>query len=364
VLDKSHRSIYYSWWQLRHFHLPDRILVRVDSSSLYSRSRFHGQSAALEGVAREILPGYMNKIRDGAPVLLGMLAMVALFLKLPETPDFFSVFACKTCATSDPYLPLIGAGYFALLVTISLLFPSFPGPRVGRAGLLWAILLAGVLTYIDQPGWCIDCLVGHACNILIWTTWVAIPPRENQVQSASTLRERLCLTLCLPIAVVALFSCLNLTFMAYGFKNNRNLLATTLRAGDALPTFNIQTNRRSITNTDVARTAGVVINFVEQDCPYCKEQLPAVEAAATQLVRGSYRFINVSPSLSPELIQRSPTSEWVEDKTGKLRQLFHVSGFPTMFVVGSNGRIDQIFTGVPEKLKETLLTLLIKPHSD
>ncbi len=146
--------------------------------------------------------------------------------------------------------------------------------------------------------------------------------------------------------------------MAYGAKHNRDFLATTLRAGDAIPTFNTQTNRRTIANTDATRTEGLVINFVEQDCPYCKEQLPSVEAVATQLVKGPYRFINVSPGLSPEIIQRSPTSEWVEDKTGALRQLFHVSGFPTMFVIGSNGKIEQIFTGAPDKLRETLLTLL------
>ena len=32
-----------------------------------------------------------------------------------------------------------------------------------------------------------------------------------------------CLTLFAPISVVALFSCLNLTFMAYGFRNHTGL---------------------------------------------------------------------------------------------------------------------------------------------
>lgn len=85
--------------------------------------------------------------------------MVALFLKLPETPDFLVLLLVKHIATSDPYLPLIGSGYFALLVAISLLFPSFPGLK-HRAGLLWATLLAAVLTVIDQPGWCIDVWLG------------------------------------------------------------------------------------------------------------------------------------------------------------------------------------------------------------
>src|SRR5277367_351615 len=157
----------------------------------------------------------MNKARDWVPVL-GLLALVALFLKMPATPDFFSMFHCKTCGTSDPYLPLLGAGYFSVLIAISLLFPSFPGPKVSRGGLTWATLLAVALTYIDMPGWCADCLIGHACNILIWLIWVFISPGEHK-PSAATVKERLCLTMFSAISVVALFCCLNLTFMTYGF---------------------------------------------------------------------------------------------------------------------------------------------------
>lgn len=301
----------------------------------------------------------MKQARFWVPIL-GILALAALFLKLPETPNFFGIFECKTCTSSDPYLPLIGSGYFSALVAVSLLFPAFPCRQLARGGLIWAVLLAFALTYINWPGWCADCLVGHVCNILIWAIWVIVPPEAPKPPS-STLRERLCLTLLMPVSVVALFSCLNLTFMAYGFKANQGLSAATLHPGDTLPAFTAQTTvGRSVANTDAAHVEGTVINFVSPECPYCKQQLPVLNAVASQLAGSSYRFINVSAAVSPELIQRSPSTEWVEDKEGKLRELFHVSGYPTLFVVGGNGKIKQVIPGVPEQLQAFLLVSLAK----
>lgn len=298
----------------------------------------------------------MNKVRNWIP-LLGMIALLALFFKLPETPALFSIFHCKTCASSDPYLPLLGAAYFSLLTAVSVLFPAMPGPKVSRAGLVWAILLAVAMTYVDWPGWCFDCLVGHACNIAIWTIWMLVPSRESA--TITTLRERLCLTFFAPISVVALFSCLNLTFMAYGLKMDRNLAITSLHSGDAIPTFSTKTNKGlRITSDDLGRTPAVVLNFIAADCPYCKQQLPVIDSVAIKNSGKTHRFINVSPALTAELIKRSPNSEWVEDHGGKLRELFHVNGYPTMFVLKGNGKIAEVVSGFPDTLKDTLLASL------
>jgi thiol-disulfide isomerase/thioredoxin len=302
----------------------------------------------------------MRQLRNWVPVL-GILALAALFLKLPETPEVLRVLACKTCSSSEPYLPLIGAGYFAILVTVSFLFPAFPGPQVARGGLIWAVLLAAALTYLNRPGVCPLCLIGHACHILIWIIWNFAPPAANESRT-SAFRERLCLTLFAPISVVALFSGLNLTFMAYGFKFNHSILASSLQPGDALPAFTAETTTgRSLTNTSAAATAGIVINFVSPGCPYCEQQLPVLNTVAAQLAKGSYRFINISPAAPPDLLQRAPATEWVEDKEGALRELFQVSGYPTLFVVGTNGKIVQVIPGFTDQLQSYLLTDLLKP---
>jgi thiol-disulfide isomerase/thioredoxin len=274
--------------------------------------------------------------------VLGIIALASLFLKLPETPNFFGLIACKTCSSKDPYLPLVGAGYFATLVAVSLLFPSFPRPLVARGGLTWSVLLAAALTYINLPYWCGICLFVHACHIAIWTIWAAVP-----------------------ICAVAFFSCLNLTFMAYGFKAKHNLSASALNPGDPLPAFTAQTSSgRIFANTDAAQSAGIVINFISPSCLYSQEQLPVLNDVAAQLSSGSYRFINVSSQLSNELVNHFSSTEWVEDKEGKLRELFKVYGYPTLFVVGKDGKIARVIPGAPEKLKAHLMSTLVNPNEN
>ncbi len=276
--------------------------------------------------------------------ILGMVALAALFLKLPEVPNLFTLFECKTCFGKDPFTPLIGSAYFGLLIAISLLFPGFPNRYVSLGGLIWALLLAPVMTYLNLPVWCAACLVGHACNIFIWGIWFFVPSKE---QAPQNLGARLCLMLFVPISIVALFSSLNLTFMAYGSKSKK--MVAQMSTGDPIPLFTAQTvEGRAVSNTE---SGGMVLNFVAPDCPFCKEQLQVLDSVAKQ---SSYRFVNISPALQPELIQNSPTTEWVEDKDQKLRKLFKIYGYPTLYVVGSDGKISRVIRGVPDGLKEGL----------
>ncbi len=275
--------------------------------------------------------------------VFAILALAALFLKLPE----ISGIKCRSCFSVDPYLALIGSCYFGLLFAVSLLFPTFPGKRVSRSGLTWAVSLAAALTYAGLPHWCPACLIAHACNIAIWMIWVFCPSKTKD-ESRLNMQERLYLTALAPISVIALFSSLNLTFMAYGFKINNNL-SSGLNEGDVAP-------KEFMAGSFDGRR--VILNFISKDCPYCKEQLPILSSVASEFSGGSYRFINVCPTLTPELLQSSSALEWLEDGEGKIRKLFKVSGFPTMFMIGEGGKIELIVREVPDELKSRLLARL------
>jgi thiol-disulfide isomerase/thioredoxin len=299
----------------------------------------------------------MKYLRYFVPIL-GICALVALFLKLPESAKFFNLLSCPTCSASDPYLPLFGAAYFAALIAISLLFPSFPGPRVARSGLIWAFLLALVLTYIDFPHICTLCLIGHSCNILIWAIWVVAPPRNRGI-SSSSVRERLCLLLFVPVSVVALFSCLNLTFMAYSFKNMPGIAVPSLKIGDPAPAFTVQTSAGGMFAT-IDTNSKMIVNFISLDCPHCEEQLLSLSPIIPQIKEKACRFVNIAPLLPKDVLQYLPGIEWVEDKSGKLRELFRVTGYPTLFVIGADSKIIQIIPGVDENLKSLVLASLSK----
>ena len=112
--------------------------------------------------------------------------------------------------------------------------------------------------------------------------------------------------------------------------------------------------------------AGISAAAVPESRPYRLPQPLAIDAQRVLqcLARGSYRFVNISPSLPRDLVQRSPATEWVEDKGERLRTLFAVSGYPTLIVVGNDGRIAQVISGVPEQLEAALLASLVKPRGD
>jgi hypothetical protein len=299
----------------------------------------------------------MKYLRYFVPVL-GIFALIALFLKLPEPAKLFNALSCKTCSSGDPYLPLFGAAYFAILIAISFLFPNFPNSQVARSGLIWAVLLALVSTYIEFPRICVLCLIGHGCNILIWTIWVTIPPINSEIGNSS-VRERIYLLLFAPVSVVALLSCLNLTFMAYSFKTSHVISAAGLQIGDLTPDFAVQTFAGQIvTNADA--NPRMIINFISLDCPHCKDQLLILSAILPKIRDSACRFINIAPILSTELLDYSPSVEWVEDKSGDLRKLFNVSGYPILFVIGADYRIVQIIPGLNEDLKSLVLESLFK----
>lgn len=290
--------------------------------------------------------------------LLGILALAMLFLKLPETPHVFTFFECKSCTSGDPYIPLVGAGYFALLTAIALLFPAFPSPRMALGGLIWAVLLAVVLTYLSLPNWCPACLFAHLCHLAMWTIWVVWPAETEASETPKRpMRERLYLALCAPVGVIALFSSLNLTFMAYGFRL-KTQTTTSLQTGDVAPTTLGKKGDHEKKGDEEAQATGLFINFVSAECPYCREELKLLERVVPHIDRSTYRFVNVTPLLSPELMERLPTVEWLEDRGGKLRELFNVSGYPTLFVIASDGTISQVFSGVSDEMKSYLNALV------
>lgn len=287
---------------------------------------------------------------------LGGLALLALFFKLPETPDVFGVFGCAACTASSPYLPLLGAGYFALLVATALAFPGFPGPLTARAGLVWAVALAVCLTWFGLPGWCVACLIAHACNIAIWIIWLAVPAVATPPPAnVGALR---CLVLIAPVSVVALFSCLNLTFLVYDWK------APALGLGGPKP-------RDTIPDLTLETTEGVririgeqplALNFVSPECHYCKEQLPLVEEARRTLGSDDIRIVNITPGLTDEMKALAPGATWIPDTGGQIRTQLGIAGVPTLLIVNPDLTVASVHQGVPKTLtKDVVKALSGKP---
>ena len=286
-------------------------------------------------------------LRDTVLILAG-LVLAGLFLSLPGSPSVFGLLGCSTCSSSDPYL---SAARRRLLCHTDRAGPAVPElsgsafrprrpdlggrprgqPDLGQtAGLVSGLSLRSCVPRADLGGLA-PYTITRCRRASLAAAPALVPDAVRTDRGGGPVRR------------------LNITFLAYGFKL-RTIAPTTLQAGDSVPTFAVQTQKgHSLSNTD----GSLVINFVSPECPYCKEQLPILNRTA-----GSFRIVNVSPLVGPELEKLAPATEWVEDRGNKLRDAFRVSGSPTLFVIGSDGKISAVIAGVPDELEAKLRTRL------
>jgi thiol-disulfide isomerase/thioredoxin len=146
--------------------------------------------------------------------------------------------------------------------------------------------------------------------------------------------------------------------------------------GKPVPQFELaSSNGKSLTNADMLGKV-TVLNYFAPNCGFCKKQLPAVESIREDYEAKGVRFVNVSQTMGridkafsdaqvvATLKSLGAQSELFTDPKNTLKPLFKVRGFPTMFVVGKSGMIEDVNVGFPKdgslitKLKGRLDALL------
>lgn len=269
----------------------------------------------------------MKGLHIWIPIFI-IFAITALGLKLSQT---FSP-SCFACSTQSPYLTMMGSAYFITILLLFIFYPKFPPPQLTKFGLLGACCIALILTYLRASNPCPHCLIAHACNIVIWTLWLI----ASNIKDLSTLKHRLSSSLLSTCGAFALVTSLHFIFPSSLFKQK-----------DIASIFPAQS------------TAEIhIINFVSPNCAYCKEQLSLLDNAAMQLRHLPYRFTNVTVSSIEELSPLASHTQWVEDQEMKLHQLFHVTGYPTMYIVDRDGKVTHVFRGASDEIGSFLLNIM------
>lgn len=274
------------------------------------------------------------------PFLFGLVALFALFFKLPGVPELFGIVGCKSCTASTPYIPLFAAGYFAAFTACTLCFRSLPSNALKVAGVLWAVLLAVVLTFLS-PVWCLICLIAHACHVCMWLVWKPTGKKKEPF-----IGMRLSIVGVAAVSMMALFSTLNFTFLVYGLQVKAPG-KSLVKKGAFVKEFALE---NGFSSDDLSDYAGVVLHFVSSHCAYCKEQIPQLDLIAQDFEEG-FRFINVGPELL-DVESLGPHLEWAEDT--ELASLFGVAGYPTLVVIDSEGKVRHAAAGSSGNFAEKL----------
>ncbi|NLX12473.1 MAG: TlpA family protein disulfide reductase, partial [Phycisphaerales bacterium] len=107
-----------------------------------------------------------------------------------------------------------------------------------------------------------------------------------------------------------------------------------------------------------------VLNFVAANGGYCKRQIPQVEKVRQAYEAKGVRFVNMAQTMrqefSPEELTKVMNSlgskiELAKDDDNAIgRGKFLVRGFPTLFVVGKDGVVQEVIIGARADLEETL----------
>jgi thiol-disulfide isomerase/thioredoxin len=142
--------------------------------------------------------------------------------------------------------------------------------------------------------------------------------------------------------------------------------------GHPAPAFTMTTiDGKSVSNADFAANAATVLNFMAPNCGFCKKQVPRVETVQKEFDGKPVRFVNVVMTMGKEFSQEEAlailketgwTEEVARDPKNEVGRMFRVSGFPTMSVVGKNGKVQAVHVGnvgdLETKLKSQLEDLI------
>ncbi len=138
--------------------------------------------------------------------------------------------------------------------------------------------------------------------------------------------------------------------------------------GKEAPAFSLATRDGDpISNVEFSRSRATVLNFFAPDCGFCKRQIPQLEFVRSEFEAEGVRFVNISETMrkvytNDEVVAVMKSLgvqlELAHDPGNKVGRLFKVVSYPTMFVVGPEGKIEHVNIGAKPNLDETLKTQL------
>lgn len=136
--------------------------------------------------------------------------------------------------------------------------------------------------------------------------------------------------------------------------------------GKPAPKFSLTTLDGKVVSSDEFKNhPATVLNFIAPNCGFCKRQIPNVEKVRQEYEAKGVRFVNVAQKMRKDFTEAEivdvlkgigsglevTTGDFAENSVGRQ---FQAVSYPTMFVVGKDGKIANVNIGAKHNL-ETLL---------
>jgi thiol-disulfide isomerase/thioredoxin len=142
--------------------------------------------------------------------------------------------------------------------------------------------------------------------------------------------------------------------------------------GKPVPEFSATTiDGKTISKADLKSHPAVVLNFVAPNCGYCKRQVPNVEKVRQKYESQGVRFVNVIQKMRKEYTTEEAVDIFKGAGSGlelsmsdfdskDMGTKFKASSFPTLFVLGPDGKVADVTIGAKQDLETTLSAQLEK----
>lgn len=140
--------------------------------------------------------------------------------------------------------------------------------------------------------------------------------------------------------------------------------------GKNAPAFTIKTVKgKTVASADFAKHPATVLNFVAPNCGYCKKQVPNIEKIRAEYEAKGIRFVNMVQKMRKDFTIEESISifkkagsnlEIAKDNGNSIGKLYKATSFPTMIVVGKNGKIANVNIGAKPNLDTLLKSQLDK----
>ncbi len=134
--------------------------------------------------------------------------------------------------------------------------------------------------------------------------------------------------------------------------------------GKPSPAFDIKTkDGKMVSNADFAKHPATVLNFIAPNCGFCKKQVPNVEKVRAEYEAKGIRFVNVALTMRKEYTLEDAFNvykgigsnlEFAHDPKNIVGGKFKAVSFPTMIVVGKDGKIAHVNIGAKPDMVDLL----------
>lgn len=138
--------------------------------------------------------------------------------------------------------------------------------------------------------------------------------------------------------------------------------------GKKAPDFTITTlDGKAVSSDEFSKRPATVLNFVAPNCGFCKRQIPNIEKIREKYEAKGVRFVNVSETMRKEYSAEETKQvfdgvgsklELAKDDGNKVGQMYKAVSFPTMVVVGKDGKVAHVNVGAKPNIDSLLSTQL------